>query len=156
MDTSSTADEHFRRGVAALDDGSHASALDHFRAAQRLEPASARYRSYYGLCLGLVERRFDHALELCRSAAKEEFFNPDLYRNLAGVYLSFGFKAEGIRFLRRGLMIDPANEVILADLRDLGVRRRPPLGFLPRGHVINRWLGMFRGRSDHFDASLAS
>ena len=44
---------------------------------------------------------------LCRSAAKEEFFNPALYHNLARVHLAFGFKAEGIRYLRRGLMIDP-------------------------------------------------
>ena len=148
MDTSSTADEQFRRGEAALESDSPGEALDHFRAAHRLEPTSARYRSYYGLCLGIVERRFDQALELCRSAAKEEFFNPALYRNLARVHLAFGFKSEGIRYLRRALMIDPANQEILGDLRELGVRRRPPLGFLPRGHLINRWLGLFRGR-DH-------
>ena len=98
------------------------------------------------MCLGITERRFDHALELCRSAAKEEFYNPELYRNLAQVHLAFGFKAEGIRYLRRGLMIDPANQQILDDLMALGVRRRPSLSFLPRRHLINRWIGMFRGR----------
>jgi hypothetical protein len=43
-------------------------------------------------------------------------------------------------------MIDPANQQILDDLMELGVRRRPAFGFLPRRHLINRWLGMFRGR----------
>ncbi len=145
MDTSFSADEHFRRGRAALDCDNHSVALEHFRSAQRVDPNSPRYRSYYGLCLGIAKRRFDQALELCRSAAKEEFYNPELYRNLAQVHLAFGFKAEGIRYLRRGLMIDPANQQILDDLMVLGVRRRPPFGFLPRGHVINRWIGMIRG-----------
>jgi tetratricopeptide (TPR) repeat protein len=146
MDTKFSADEHFRRGRAALDCNNHSVALEHFRAAQRVDPNSPRYRSYYGLCLGTAKRRFDQALELCRSAAKEEFYNPELYRNLAQVHLVFGFKAEGIRYLRRGLMIDPENQQILDDLMELGVRRRPPLGFLPRRHMINRWIGMFRGR----------
>jgi tetratricopeptide (TPR) repeat protein len=145
MDTNYSADEHFRRGRAALDSQDHSVALEHFCAAQRVDPSCARYRSYYGLCLGIAKRRFDQALELCRSAAKEEFYNPELYRNLAQVHLVFGFKAEGIRYLRRGLMIDPANEQILHDLKELGERRRPSFGFLPRRHLINRWIGMFRG-----------
>ncbi len=146
MDTSFSAEEHFRRGCAALECNNHTIALEHFRAAQRVDPNSPRYRSYYGLCLGIASRRFDQALELCRAAAREEFYNPEMYRNLAQVHLAFGFKAEGIRYLRRGLMIDPANEPILEDLRRLGVRRKPPLGFLPRRHVVNRWIGMLRGR----------
>jgi tetratricopeptide (TPR) repeat protein len=146
MDTNFSAEEHFRRGRAALDSDHYSVALEHFCAAQRVDPNNSRYRSYYGLCLGIAKRRFDQALELCRSAAKEEFYNPELYRNLAQVHLVFGFKAEGIRYLRRGLMIDPANQQILDDLMELGVRRRPPFGFLPRRHLINRWIGMFRGR----------
>ena len=94
MDASCSAEEHFRRGEAALQSEDHARALEHFRAANRLDPTSPRYRSYFGLCLGLAERRFDKALDLCRSAAKEEFFNPALYHNLALVHLAFGFKAE--------------------------------------------------------------
>jgi len=144
MDATCSAQEHFRRGEAELAQGAPPRALVHFRAANRLDPTSPRIRSYYGLCLALAERRFDKALELCRSAAKEEFFNPLLYHNLARVHLSFGFKAEGIRYLRRGLMIDPGNELIAASLKDLGVRRRPPLRFLSRRHRLNRWLGGLR------------
>ena len=103
--------------------------------------ANVRYRSYFGLCLGLAERRFDKALELCRSSAKEEFFNSTLYHNLARLHLAFGFKAEGIRFLRRGLMIDPHNVLILEEMQRLGVRKRPLIGFLRRRHLLNRWLG---------------
>lgn len=144
MNAISSAEEHFRRGEAALQDADPTRALEYFRAANRLDPTSPRYRSYFGLCLGLAERRFDKALDLCRSAAKEEFFNPALYHNLARVHLAFGFKAEGIRYLRRGLMIDPENAPIMADLKVLGVRRSPPLRFLSRRHMLNRWLGAVR------------
>jgi Flp pilus assembly protein TadD len=136
-----SADEHFQQGESALAAGDAAAALDHFQISHRLDPENARYRSYLGLCLGLAERRFDRALELCRSAAKEEFFNPVLYHNLARVHLAFGFKAEGIRYLRRGLMIDPYNAALLEEMAELGMRRRPLLRFLRRGHLMNRWLG---------------
>jgi tetratricopeptide (TPR) repeat protein len=119
-------------------------AFEYFRTAHSLDPSNARYRSYYGLGLALVERRFNEGLELCRSAAKEEFFNPDLYHNLARVHLAFGFKAEALRYLRRGLMIDAAHSGMLDDLRQLGVRRLPMLRFLPRRHPFNRWLGRLR------------
>ncbi len=146
MDASYSAEEHYRRGSAELEAEHFAGALEHFRAAHRLDPTSPRYRSYFGLCLGVAERRFDKALELCRSAAKEEFFNPALYHNLARVHLAFGFKAEAIRYLRRGLMIDPECEAIGAELRHLGVRRRPVLGFLRRENALNRWCGLLRRR----------
>ena len=72
MDATFSADEHFREGQSELERDRVDAALEHFRAAHRLDPTSPRYRSYFGLCLGLAERRFDRALELCRSAAKED------------------------------------------------------------------------------------
>ena len=144
MDATFTAEEEHRRGRELLALERAAEALEHFRAAHQLDRANPRYRSFYGLALALVERRFNQALELCRSAAKEEFFNPELYHNLTRVHLAFGFKAEAIRYLRRGLMIDPANAPMAGDLAALGQRRRPVLGFLPRRHPINRLLGRFR------------
>jgi Flp pilus assembly protein TadD len=119
-------------------------ALECLRLAHHADPDHAQVRSLLGLCIARQERRFDESVELCSSAAKQEFFNPDLYFNLAQVYLSFGFKSEGIRFLLRGQMIDPANETIRRELADLGVRVPPVLRFLPRRHLINRWLGGFR------------
>jgi tetratricopeptide (TPR) repeat protein len=146
MDASFSAEEHFRRGETALEAEELTEALESFRAAHRLDPTSPRFRSYCGLAIGLAERRFDKALELCRSAAKEEFFNPELYHNLARVHLAFGFKSEAIRYLRRALMIDPRHSATQADLHRLGVRRGPVLGFLRRDNLLNRWLGRLRSR----------
>lgn len=139
-----TAEEQYRRGRDLLAAGQFAEALEHFRKAHNLDQANPRYRSFYGLGLALVDRRFDRALELCRSAAKEEFFNPELYHNLSRVHLAFGFKAEAIRYLRRGLMIDPSNGEMLGELQSLGMRSAPLLTFLPRRHPINRLLGRVR------------
>ena len=144
MQVSVTAEEHYRRGRELFDLGRVDQAIENFRTAHNLDLANPRYRSFFGLGLALVERRFDRALELCRSAAKEEFFNPELYHNLARVHLAFGFKAEAIRYLRRGLMIDPANVAMTDDLQDLGLRKAPVLPFLPRRHAMNRLLGLVR------------
>ena len=141
MDSIFTAEEHFRRGLEALGLDRPEVALQHFGSATRLDPGSASYRSYYGLALGLAERRLDRALALCREAAKREFFNPVHYHNLARLHLAFGFKAEAVRYLRRGLMIDPENREISEHMQRLGVRRRPPLGFLRRQNVLNRLAG---------------
>jgi tetratricopeptide (TPR) repeat protein len=158
MEGSFSAEEHFRRGEAALGGECFAEALENFRAAHRLDPTSPRFRSYCGLTIGLAERRFDKALELCRSAAKEEFFNPDLYYNLARVHLAFGFKSEAIRYLRRALMIDPEHAATRDDLSRLGVRGRPVLGFLRRDNLLNRLFGHVRRRlrRDHLEPLLPS
>lgn len=152
MDAMFTAEEQFRRGRVLLCEGRDPEAFECFRAAYQIDRANPRYRSFFGLGLAVVERRFDKALELCRSAAKEEFFNPDLYHNLARVHMAFSFKSEAIRYLRRGLMIDPANIALAEDLERLGRRRSPVLQFLPRNHPLNRWLGRLRARFAWVDA----
>jgi len=147
MDSTFTAEEHFRQGLEALHADRTEDALRHFGAAMRVDSGSARFRSHYGLALGLAERRLERALTLCRDAVKQEFFNPVHYHNLARLHLAFGFKAEAIRYLRRGLMIDPANREISEHMRLLGVRRPPPLAFLRRQNVLNRFAGRILRRS---------
>ena len=134
----------FREGSALLERGLAADALELLHDAHAAAPENARIRSSYGLCLAVVERRFDRGIELCRSAAKQEFFNPEQYLNLAKLHLAFGFKAEAIRYLQRGRMIDPADLRIAEAFVALGRRNPPVLRFLPRRHLVNRWLGAAR------------
>jgi tetratricopeptide (TPR) repeat protein len=134
----------YERGWELFERNRPAEALQWLERAYLEDSSNARLRSYYGLCLGIVERRFDEAMELCQSAAKQEFFNPELYLNMARLNLAFGFKSEGLRYLRRGEMIDPTNAGIEAVMRDLGMRVSPVLRFLPRRHALNRWLGSAR------------
>ncbi len=146
MRANEAAMDQFERGMDRFDSGRTPAARDHFRAAHSLQPENPMFRSYYGMSLGLVERRFTEALELCQSAAKQQFFDPAVYHNLARIHLSFGFKSEGIRYLKRGLMIDPSNRAIAGDLKRLGVRRPAVLPVLPRRHLLNRLLGRIRSR----------
>lgn len=144
MDLRFTAEEHFRRGKEALAANQMSAAYEQFRAAYELQPNDPRFRSYYGLCLGLVERRFKKALALCQSAVQEQYYDAELLHNLGRLHLAFGFKAEGVAYLRQGIRLDASNTEILEALRDFGIRRPPVLTFLPRRHLLNRLLGAIR------------
>lgn len=135
---------HFDEALSLFDQGELQKAFELFRSGHEADPGDAKLRSYYGLCLGLVERDFQVSAELCRSAARQEFFNPSLYLNLARLHLTFGFKSEGRRYLQRGMMIDPGNRQIANELAELGRRDPPIIQFLPRRHILNRWLGQAR------------
>jgi Flp pilus assembly protein TadD len=136
--------EAFERGRQQLDAGSPELAVEALREAQRLVPDHAQIRSLLGLAIARTGRDFEAARTLCESAAKQEFFNPDLYHNLAQVYLGLGRRPEALRYLRRGQMIDPGHAAIREAIAHLGMRRLPILPFLPRRHVVNRMLGSVR------------
>ncbi|MBW2280952.1 MAG: hypothetical protein JRG76_15405 [Deltaproteobacteria bacterium] len=141
-----TSEEHYRRGLALLEGGHGQDGFEHLSRAYLGDPQSARFRSAYALALALVRGQFLGATELARAAVRQEFYNPDLYLNLARIYLAFDFKAEAVRYLRRGLMVDPESERLGRKLAELGVRRRPAIRFLPRGHALNRLMGRLQAR----------
>src|SRR4029077_13178382 len=128
------------RGLALLDAG-RAEAFEHLTRAYLADPESPRRRSAYALGLALVRGQFVAGIELARRAVQQSCTDPDLYLDLARIHLAFGAKAEAVRHLRRGLMVAPDHERLLSELAKLGVRRAPPLRFLPRNHVLNRALG---------------
>ena len=132
------------QGVRALTEDRAGDALLALREAHEIAPDHAQIRSYLGLAMARAEKNFAEARELCEGAAKQEFFNPDVYLNLAKVYLCFGRRAEALRYLRRGQMIDPGHAPIKELIASLGRRRLPSLPFLPRRHPINRALGTVR------------
>jgi Flp pilus assembly protein TadD len=141
-----SADEHHRRGLALLQGGHGQDAFEHLSRAYLTDPQNARFRSSYALGLALVRGQFLGAAELARAAVRQEFYNPDLYLNLARIYLAFNMKSDAIRYLRKGLMVEPEDARIHEKLYELGVRRRPLLRFLPRTHVVNRVLGRVQSR----------
>lgn len=141
---SGEAQQLFDRGRAQLEQGSYEEALACLRQAVDLAPEHAQLRSSLGVAIAHVERNFEESRSLCESAAKQEFFNPDLYLNLSRVYLKFGRRSEALRYLRRGQMIDPGHSSIKHALAQLGRRLTPILPFLPRRHLMNRALGTAR------------
>ncbi len=141
-----TPEDHYQRGQALMGSGHAPDGLEHLSRAYLSDPQNACYRSAYAVALALVRQQFTEAVGLARGAIRQEFYNPELYLNLARIYLVFDFKAEAIRFLKRGLMVDPDSSTLQDSLAELGIRRRPPLRFLPRTHAANRFLGRMQAR----------
>jgi len=143
------AEKSFAKGVESVAKGDFLSGLAYFEAAielaRKVEKTTPppKYLSYYGLCLAMVSTKTQTALELCESAVAVEFYNPDLFHNLARVHLRLGRRDRAYALLLRGLQLHPGHRGISLDLRSLGVRRRPWIPFLSRANPVNRFFGMF-------------
>lgn len=148
--SSRSAEMSFKKGLQALDGGSHLEALAFFESALNLEERSGKpaprmkYLSYYGLALSLAAGRTEEAIEMCEKALSLEFYNPDLYLNAARVYLAAGQRRRAHKAVCQGLRIEKRHPALLILLRSMGLRKRPIFKFLPRRHVLNRMTGKVR------------
>jgi Tfp pilus assembly protein PilF len=142
------AERTFRKGMAELQAGEIVTALAHFESAIRIEQRrgsrpAPRYLSYYGVCLAQATGRVEQARDACERAVAEEFYNPDLLLNLGRVCLQADDRAAAHRAFRTGLKLQADHRGLRQALQAMGVRRRPPVGFLGRSHPVNRVLGRF-------------
>ncbi|MEO8432481.1 MAG: tetratricopeptide repeat protein [Acidobacteriota bacterium] len=86
------------------------------------------------------------AAEMCFRALSSERRNPDVFAALARIYAMGSSRKKAIEAIERGLALSPHHPRLL-DLRaELGVRRPPPIPFLPRDSRWNIWLGRAIGR----------
>lgn len=102
------------------------------------------YYSYLGYGIALREKRVREGLQLCRHSVKVEFYQADNYHNLARTYLLARQRSAAVRTVMDGLKIDPHHLGLLVVQKELGIRGRPVLPFLDRGHVLNQLLGRLR------------
>jgi tetratricopeptide (TPR) repeat protein len=141
-----------RRGLEALREGNHLAAMAQFEALLRRtrqhpnHSDEAAALSYYGLALALHAPGRRDALGFCERAAQVEFFNPDLYLNLAHVCMMLGERRRAYDSIRRGLSLRPGHPGLQQALREVGYRRAPVLPFLTRSHPFNVLLGRWRHR----------
>ena len=142
------AEESFRKGLEVFRvNGGGLQAMAFFEAALVLQDresadgGEARYKSYYGLCQVIRGQEVNKGLALCREAARDEFFNPQMWLNLGRAEMKAGNRWRAHKAFLRGLRLAPENEQIRGELVRLGLRRRPFLWFLSRDHFLNVWLG---------------
>ena len=102
---------------------------------------SPRLLSYCGYTTAPVRKKYDQGLEMCQLAVEQEYFNPELFCNLADVYLACGDKAHAHQAFNQGLAMNPGHVRIRDRLREMGIRRQPVIQSLPRDHFLNRTLG---------------
>jgi tetratricopeptide (TPR) repeat protein len=148
-----SAEMSFRKGLQALEEKRHLESLAYFESALNQEERSGnlaprmKYLSYYGLALSLAAGRTHEAIEMCERALSVEFYNPDLYLNVARVYLTAGERRRAHKALCQGLRIEKGHAGLLSEIRRMGLRKRPVFGFLPRHHLLNRMSGRLVGRA---------
>jgi tetratricopeptide (TPR) repeat protein len=100
--------------------------------------------SYLGLCLALVEKNYDGAIDLCQRAIEMRPGETAHYVNLVRVYVAAGKRKQAVSLCDDALKILPSDDRILALRQELGVRAQPPVPFLSRENPINQALGRTR------------
>ena len=140
------AEEFFRAGVTLLRRGRDKEALRAFRRARDLAPGEPVFTSFYGMCLATVGGQPRDGVRMCKHAADEEFYRPELYLNLGKAQMAAGNHQAAQEAFREGLSLDPQNRAIVRELERMGIRRRPLFPFLNRRNPLNRWPGVVRHR----------
>jgi Flp pilus assembly protein TadD len=136
----------FKQGLAQLQKGFARDAEGKLRTAVSLQPRNAYFVSYFGLALGLSQKKWSEAESLCLQALQLKRTVPQLYLNLADVYEYSGRISDAVDLLSEGLRYTGRDSRLEAALRGYGVRNVPVLPFLSRRNILNRCLGKLRHR----------
>lgn len=139
--------DYFKKGYEHLKKNELDLASSYMEKAYKLDKNDPTVMSYYGLCTALRWGKIGLGLELCTRAIKRDFHTAIYYENLARVYMAANNKRGAITIVKKGARYAP-NDVGLHELMiELGIRKRQIIPFLPRGNVLNRWLGTFFRRT---------
>jgi Flp pilus assembly protein TadD len=124
--------------------------LHYFRRAVELQQNNPYFLSYYGLMLARAERKWDEGERICIEALKMKRRQPQLYVNLAEVYLGAGRRSDAVDVLQEGMEYEPGDPRLHRLLVRMGIRRPLLFPFLERSHPLNKHLGMLRHRVFRF------
>ncbi|MBU5636339.1 tetratricopeptide repeat protein [Geomonas sp. Red69] len=138
------AEKLLSRALAAFSSGEYQAALAQLERALKLQD-NPLLHSYLGLCIAKERGQVKKGRELCLASLDLEPENPAHYLNLARVHQAAGDKLLAIDVLRKGMSVGGSDE-IKALLATLGTRKPPPLSFLSRDHILNKWLGIALSR----------
>jgi hypothetical protein len=149
--------ENAQRVIFAIDRGDTLHGLIALECSPHLRRIPA-VESYLGYCIAKERGTFRDAVRLCQSALTAEPDNPAHYLNLGRVFLIAQDKSKAIGAFWKGISKAPGAEagvlikrarrgharehnLILEELRRLGVRKTAPFPSLRRGHPLNRVAG---------------
>ena len=140
------AENHFKKGLAALVDHNYRDASECFRRAVEIDQARSkrpdlRYLSYYGLSLAKAGLSLNEGVRVCRAAVSKDRNHPVLWLNLGRVYRAAGKTSQALEALDRAARIAPDNSALARELAEVDRRGAPILKTLPRTHPLNVLLG---------------
>jgi len=145
LDTEAFAE--FRKALGFLRDGYPDKALPHMRRASLLEQHNPFYQSYLGVTIARAEKKWSDAEKLCDDALRLKRDQPQLYLNLAEVYIAAGRRQDAMETLSMGVKYAQRDARIQRMMNQITWRRLPVLPFLHRSHFLNRSLGIWRHRA---------
>ncbi|MBJ6799118.1 tetratricopeptide repeat protein [Geomonas propionica] len=134
------AEKLLSRALASFSAGEYQAALALLERALKLED-NPLLHSYLGLCIAKERGQVKKGRELCLASLELEPQNPVHYLNLARVHQVARDKPQALEALRKGMGVGGSEEIV-ALLAILGKRKPPPLRFLSRDHLLNKWLGI--------------
>jgi Flp pilus assembly protein TadD len=137
----------FKHGVDLLRNGYPSDAMPFFRTAAEAQEQNPLYLSFLGLSVARAQGKWDAALTLCEAAVRLKRDEPQLYLNLASVYVSASRREKAVEVLDSALKRFGRNAPVERERNKLGKRAGPVLPFLPREHSLNRTLGRLRHRA---------
>ena len=127
-------------GRSLLDSDAKA-AHEIFQQAWRRNLNDPRVLSNYGLTLVLVEGDRQRGIRFCEEALRRGLTTTETLVNLAKALVVTRNKEQAVRALRKAMELSPDDPRVGQEFAALGLRRPPPIPWLPRNFVLNKWLG---------------
>jgi tetratricopeptide (TPR) repeat protein len=125
----------------ALLDMDPRAAHEIFEKAWRRNLNDSRVLSNYGLTLVLVEGDRQRGIRFCEEALRRGLQTTETLVNLARALVVTRNKEQAVRALRRAMELAPDDPRVTAEFVALGLRRPPPIPWLPRSFFLNKWIG---------------
>ena len=117
-----------------------------FTRAWRRNLNDPRVLSNYGLTLVLVEGDRQRGIRFCEEALRRGLQTTETLVNLAKALVVTRNKEQAVRALRKAMELAPDDPRVGQEFAALGLRRPPPLPWLPRDFFLNKWIGKLTWR----------
>jgi len=117
------------------------AAHDIFEKAWRRNLNDPRVLSNYGLTLVLVEGDRQRGIRFCEEALRRGMQTTETLVNLARALVVTRNKEQAVRALRKAMELSPDDPRVVTEFAVLGLRRPPPIPWLPREFFLNKWIG---------------
>jgi tetratricopeptide (TPR) repeat protein len=117
------------------------AAHDIFEKAWRRNLNDPRVLSNYGLTLVLVEGDRQRGIRFCEEALRRGLQTTETLVNLARALVVTRNTEQAVRALRKAMELSPDDPRVVTEFATLGLRRPPPIPWLPRDFFLNKWIG---------------
>ena len=132
---------NLEKGLRLMGEGRPGDAISYFEAILADGGLNPLAMSCLGLAMARAGKNLAAAEQYCLKAIDKKPYAGEFYRSLAEVYFIGGKKADAIECLNRGLRYDNDNSELYEEMKQYGIRRKPPIPFLPRSNILNKKIG---------------